>query len=939
MGPARIALTAAAMALALSGGLAADVGPISAQESSEGDAVSEFRGCVAGAGSGDVLFLLDQSASLETTDPDGARVTGAVELANQLAQQAEQDGVDLSLAVAGFDVNYVERSGWESVQSGSASQTTAALESMRDRDTGFETDYWNALEGARQTLRDRAADLGRQQPCQAIVWFTDGEFMVDVRDTEQERRDYGTQKAYAPGVDLTSPEAAEAATAAAEDSLCRSGGLADQLRDSGIRMFSVGLQGPDSTAADFGFMESIATGSGPSGGTCGAILGPANGTFTLASNINDLIFAFDFGGTVIMDPVCREPGCLEGRHVVVVDESIASVRILAASDLPDAVIYLQPPAASELALRPNDDGEQSVAGTDIAWRWVTPTMAEILLAPEDLDAAGWSGVWWITFVDPSAPPGSLTKTSIDVRGDLMPALLDAESITWQVGSTVSDLQFGLLRRGTEEVVAPESVVSTITFTTALEPSGQPPIPVLEASGASVLDSPASVDLAGVQPGQAALNMQLNLTTKAARAADGTPYPGTALEPEIVQLPIELLPPANFPTVGNAVDFGVAEGIGPLNADLPITGPGCVWLEGQSLSTRPDGVGEVSVTTQSAAGPESCIEVGEGDTGVLPLALTVEQAGNGAVTGSLQIITRPLDQPEVSQEQAVYFSADLRKPLNTAVRNSAFWVLGLLGTVVPLGLLWLMAWWQARIPGPSLTGYAVGVDMRDGQLIRSDDGTGVTLSFSDGQMVGIPENGAKTVPTPFGFTLAATASNPLDPRVEIQPAGQDVATSSGGSHLPLVLKDTWAYLRDRQSGRVQLVIFTAITASDQDRDKVLYDAQGSAPRIFARWPEPQTVGGAGGGASVWGEGTDATVTDWGPGGDPTATDWGPGTGSTWGQDVPPPPTGGEPSGKRRWRRDKGPKDPAHGQPPADTGRGDPDWGEDGWNPGGGQPPKW
>ena len=601
---------------------------------------------MAGAGGGDVLFLVDQSASLETTDPDGARVTGAVELANQLAQWAEQGKMDLSLAVAGFDVDYVERSGWESVQSGSASQTTAALESMRDRNNGFETDYWNALEGARQTLRDRAADLGQQQPCQAIVWFTDGEFMVDVRDTEQERGDYGTEKAYAPGVDLTSPESAEAATAAAEDSLCRPGGLADQLRDSGIRMFSVGLQGPDSTAADFGFMESIATGSGPGGGTCGAILGPDNGTFTLASNINDLIFAFGFG-VEDEEEVCSEPGCPEGRHVVVVDESIASVRILAASDLPDAVIDLQTPTGPALTLRPNEDGEQSVAGTDITWRWVTPTMAEILLAPEELDAAGWPGVWWITFVDPSAPPGSLAKTSIDVRGDLMPALLDAESIAWQVGSTVSDLRFGLVRRGTDEVVAPGSVVSTITLNSALEPSGQPPIPVLEASGASLLDSPVSLDLAGVQPGQAALSMLLNLTTRPATAADGEPYPGTVLEPEIVQLPIELQPPADFPTVGTAVDFGVAEGIGPLNADLPITGPGCVWLAGRSLSTSPDGVGEVSVTTPSASGPESCIEVGEGQTGVLPLAMAVEQAGNGAVTGSLQIITRPLDQPEAT----------------------------------------------------------------------------------------------------------------------------------------------------------------------------------------------------------------------------------------------------------------------------------------------------
>ena len=138
-----------------------------------------------------------------------------------------------------------------------------------------------------------------------------------------------------------------------------------------------------------------------------------------------------------------------------------------------------------------------------------------------------------------------------------------------------------------------------------------------------------------------------------------------------------------------------------------------------------------------------------------------------------------------------------------------------------------------------------------------------------------------------------------------------------------------------------MIFTAITASDQDRDKVLYEALGSAPRIFARWPEPQTVDAG----HDWGDGG-ASGTDWGTGTGTgtgaTATDWGPGNDATrWHAESPDvPPTDGGPSGKRRWRgRARGPQDPTQGQPPSDTGSGDPDWGENGWNSSGGQPPNW
>ena len=82
-----------------SGGAAAHAEPADA-------AVSRFASCVAGQKSGQVLFLIDESLSLQKSDPKAARVAAAKELARQLQLASDRDAAQLDVSIAAFSDSY-----------------------------------------------------------------------------------------------------------------------------------------------------------------------------------------------------------------------------------------------------------------------------------------------------------------------------------------------------------------------------------------------------------------------------------------------------------------------------------------------------------------------------------------------------------------------------------------------------------------------------------------------------------------------------------------------------------------------------------------------------------------------------------------------------------------------------------------------------------------
>ncbi len=131
-------------------------------------------GTDAECGTLDVLLLMDESASLRTTDPQNRRVEAADVLVRSLAASAEAAGgtVDLTIAAFGSGVSDV----------GSATlpaETTSAVDLVQSFTTRTEarnTDYVLALQAAADHFAARA---GVPTTCKRLVWFTDGAYSID----------------------------------------------------------------------------------------------------------------------------------------------------------------------------------------------------------------------------------------------------------------------------------------------------------------------------------------------------------------------------------------------------------------------------------------------------------------------------------------------------------------------------------------------------------------------------------------------------------------------------------------------------------------------------------------------------------------------------------------------------------------------------------------
>jgi hypothetical protein len=123
-----------------------------------------------------VLLLMDQSQSLESTDPDNLRIAGAKELISSLSDVAEASGTKVELVIGGFGVD-AQRIGESTLtlpdKRGDAS---GAVEWFVDKKADLNTDYILALEFAADFF---ATSPGTPAECKQLVWFTDGAYSID----------------------------------------------------------------------------------------------------------------------------------------------------------------------------------------------------------------------------------------------------------------------------------------------------------------------------------------------------------------------------------------------------------------------------------------------------------------------------------------------------------------------------------------------------------------------------------------------------------------------------------------------------------------------------------------------------------------------------------------------------------------------------------------
>ena len=814
------AVSLIALMLAVPNGAYADAStaPAAVQES----ALQELGACLAAEGKGDLLLLVDQSGSLRQTDPTATRVRAAAYLLQQLAAATARGGQQLDVAAAGFDAGYQRVIDWQPLSQASVPSLTEGLGQFAARHTGFDTDYANALAGARDELQQRAQSGPR---CQAVLWFTDGRFDIGPRMSASERQQYGTTKEYAPGITLTDKGAAAQVEQAGRTAMCRDGGTADQLRAAGVLTLAIGL---GTAADDFGLLRSLATGTDVVAGGCGRAPTTTVGDFRLASDLDDLFFAIDADGDPQQLPsttaagICQRLACAERAHRFVLDLSVRQVHVLAGADRAGIQVLLRAPsgASTPFTFTTADPANVIVDGQQVTARWLSDRTLDVSLVRQ-VDAT-WPGEWAVTFVDPAgSSPDGTSRTQVRITGDLVPTVVNAGTLELRSGSLLP-VQLGLVSEATGKPVDAAGVLGSATTSAQLMAADGKVVPLAQQVPADQLTVPRQLDLASVTPGDATLRLTLALRTADAPATAGrAAAPGTQLANRVVDVPVTVLPPLHYPTVSSSLSFGRIQGLQAHTAALQVTGPGCIWVDGTVVGASPDGVGTVTVTSTFNSA-NNCLRLAEGQKAEIPVRLTVQHPGNGTVAGKVTAHLAPPTTGDPVIATPVSFLGDLVRPVDAGVRTAVFLLALILGLGLPIAFLYAAKWWTARIPGRTLLAGTVAVSVSEDAVLRGDDP--LTFSHLDVSAVPVSRRGARNLALPGGLQLRTrTGLNPTAPgRTRVLPASRDLVTSTGGEDLPLAVHNCW--------------IARSSNAAETQADVTVLVSAGAGPDVYARLAE-------------------------------------------------------------------------------------------------------
>lgn len=734
------------------------------------DSIDRLGACLAAGGEGRVLVLMDTSASLRASDPDAARVDAASHLIGELDGFADTSGSSIEVAVAQFADTFEVTMPWTELGPGT-DRVLDALNGYRDRTSGFETDYWLAIDGARRHLVSGSAD----DDCRALVWFSDGMYDLDARTTSDEQERYDVTKPYGPDVTLTTRDAELDLERAGARDLCRPGGVGDALRIEGITTLAVGLRAGDFDT-DFALMDGVATGARVGGAVCGKRT-PA-GHFTLADGIDDLIFAFD----QLADPdnlptqtgtaLCQGSPCVAGTHRFVTDGSLTTVHILGSASVPGYRASLVAPDGTTLDIRPG----QAIARTTPGWKatgsWVSGSTFKMQLKPGSGD--GWSGEWGLTFIDPASTGKGEARSHIRLISDVEPVWLDADTARLVTGGT-TDLRLGLQHGGGQPVAADELRGRT-ELSARLETSSGSTSDLATGISPRDLARPIEVDISEVAAGPVTLVLTLSRSIGGGTTSHQLPDRSVAYR-------IEVAPPPNYPRVAPLLDFGRGDTDEPRTALLELDGPGCAWLQSSSVQSMPEGITDISLTSD-ADSEETCTD------GAIEVTLDPQVVGSGLAAGGLTVMTLPDEASSAAVPVEVAFRYEMERPVDEPLRRKIFIGLLVLAVVLPILVLGAIKWLTARLAGKSVSwltangpvsGHSSFLDSWSPDLseVRSR-----TLDGARRQLILTPRLAVKTKSRFARMTLPGRAV----------PAGGGAVTSAGRD-LPLAIQDHWVAVLD------------------------------------------------------------------------------------------------------------------------------------------------
>lgn len=829
--------------------------PAAADDTAPTSPVGRFSACVRGGGQGRVLLLMDRSGSLRVTDPQAARVTAANHFVGGLARTlGEQSETTIRIAVSGFDIGYEKTLDWTELNAESLPQVQADIASYAQRNTGQDTDYWMAADGARREL---ASELGGGKGCALLVWFSDGQFDVPVRISPENFESLGGAKPYAPDNKLDTLEAVREAMDMGITDLCRPGGVADQLRSLEIVSLGIGLA-PDGNADTFNLMRGFTSGEGMQ---CGEKTDPPPGQFVMASNIDDLIFAFQQGTMSNPEPpvetgLCTEgeEPCAEGTRDFVLDDSIGGVDAIATVPKEGDRVLLQTRTGELLKLE-GDSGEAKTSGAVIKWQRMTALTTSVRME-RDGKAPEWVGPWGLVFVSPKQTEET-AKSLLKLIGDVRPVVEGFDTLSVQSGGDPVDLRISLHNHVGDQV-DPAILSEGSTLSAMLVTSDGKTTELASKLQVRELAKPLKLEPKLLEPGAARINLRLEVRTRDWEG-DGRKVPGTKLEPVDSSLLFQVQPPGEYPTIADRVDFGATESPDPITRTLPLNGSGCAWLDPDVQFTGfPAEVTSPRLTTP-AQSKETCSASG------LELTLNPGAVGNGALVGEAKVwLTSETNGEPIAVPLS--FELQMSRPASQPVLWSTLVGLTLLGVLIPVLLLYVVKYVNAGIPGQSLFAQQVRGQVTEGGSF-ADAGLGLDVSQMQIRHL---VNGRRRVDIAGVMLRAKMGLAPTEPGYVVvdQPGraagGRTIMSSIGDrARLPLAVQGNWTVALDPErphSGDVTVTVFTSAGAPglkelEADvrsnlRDAVAKLRSGLPPEPGA--PDPWGAGpsGPGGGSGGW-----------------------------------------------------------------------------------------
>jgi len=216
------------------------------------------------------LLLVDTSKSLQTTDPDDARVEALKFAVEVLAAFGEEQDVYIEILEFGGTVRRPEamddlgEEHWPSLDESNKSKVVQVVSGLADSDWDLHTDYLRALQPVHPDNKEGVAgdEIGvidlfeeqRRDTCQVLLWFSDGKLSL-----EKGYESNGLPESFTVSNDDERGEYEDKLL----DELCLGRGPVDDLRGAGkaefgtrnsTYMITVGL----GNEKDFGVLEAIA---------------------------------------------------------------------------------------------------------------------------------------------------------------------------------------------------------------------------------------------------------------------------------------------------------------------------------------------------------------------------------------------------------------------------------------------------------------------------------------------------------------------------------------------------------------------------------------------------------------------------------------------------------------------------------------------------------